>query len=66
MRLVYSSGVKMKQGEILTLEKGYLSSLDTLADREYFLEQIKQYASERMTSFCYPEGQDSASSKTED
>lgn len=56
MRLVYSSGVKMKQGEILTLEKAYLSSLDTLADREYFLQQINQYASERMASFCYPEG----------
>jgi len=56
MRLVYSSGVKMKQGEILTLEKAYLSSLDTLADREYFLQQINHYASERMTSFCYPEG----------
>ena len=58
MRLVYSSSIKMKQGEVLTLQSAYLSNLDSLADQEYFLEQIKSYAAARMTSFCYSEGQE--------
>lgn len=37
MRLVYSSGVKMKKEEVLTLKDGYLSTLDSQADQEYFL-----------------------------